>query len=424
VDDTTPLCERDRLFPTYDNNVSPYRDIDKVLRYSDYLDEQTGQLNAANLEQLERDFACMSFVGTSGNSFEKGLSAAVKTVSPEMTGGTVENPTDESAPNHGLLRDSAKFSVIFVTDENDCSHGDAELDKRTGCGSDICAIANHPDWDGPPLTPIDDLAQGLKDNLTGSKGYDVENESIIAASIHGRSVRYGVGYPDGQPPLTMEACQAVSGQISESLAERTTCDTDFGTAYSGDRYDRFLRKFDPKQVFPRIPADPNVNLDGLICQPERIDNTLEQIGETIAGSVSSCITNVPFSCSADEDCPAYAFGEGTEQCLPFGESSDSYCNSGIQVRLYPGDNTLADLENHEYCVPGSINSTMVPGGCVVDPTQYEFSACPGAETSAISLNWTDSRYFNTLSGYNVELVYTLLTGEPEVSANNGGGAAN
>jgi hypothetical protein len=418
-------CDRKNLFPTYENNVPPYRDISKILRFSDYLDPQTGQLTGAQEDQLRDDFACMSFVGTSGYTIEKGLQAAAKAVSPELTGGTVEEPTDDSAPNYGFLRDSAKFSVIFVTDENDCSHGDTELDIGTGCGTDICSLANHDDWEGPPLTEPEALADRLKENLSESKGYEVKSDAIIAASIHGVSKRYGAtpDYPSGQPPKNMAECEAITPPLSSSLEQIAPCNTpDFGTAFSGDRYEDFLRQFDPNQIFPKIPADPTQPLEGLICSPGRIAGTLEDIGRTIAGSVASCIYQVPHICSTSEECPAYAYGEGTKECLAFGESGDSYCNSGIQLRMYPGDNTMADLEAHEYCVPGSIGSEMVPDGCVIKPEMYTFSACPGAETEAINLDWTDSKYFNALSGYNVELVYTLLTEEQEQAAPANGGA--
>jgi hypothetical protein len=410
--DDNDVCSRNNLFPTYDDG-SPYRDIDKVLKFSDYLDPTSGQLDDAQRAKLEADFACMSFVGTSGNSVEKGLAAVELATSPEMTGGTVENPTDESAPNFGFLRDSAKFSVIFVTDETDCSH-DGTLDEGTSCGDDVCAFANHPDLEGEsPLIPSEKFATDVIQNLTDSKGYDVANESIIAASIHGNWRRYGAmaDYPSGEPPAT-NTCTDLP---SESIAERPSCDTEFGSAYSGDRYERFLRQFE--NVFPKKPDDPNQRMKGLICSPQEIATTLEQIGETIAGTVSSCIDEVPSICTTSDDCPTYSFGEGTAECLPFGESGKSYCNSGIQVRLYPGaETTLADVESHEYCVPGSVDSQLTPGGCVVDPAQYSFEACPGAETLAINLNWTDSRYFNTLSGYKVELVYRLLTEPLEPAA--------
>ncbi|QDG51511.1 hypothetical protein FIV42_12375 [Persicimonas caeni] len=449
ISDDDIACHLDRscgepheMFPTAPDGTqpyagmpateSPYRDIPKVLRFGDYRDD-AGNLD---VEGLRKDFACMSLVGTRGYSIEKGLAAAVKAVSPEMTGGTLDEPTDKDAPNHGFLRDAAKFAVIFVTDETDCSQSgqyehfaDEEEFEGTTCSGQICAFANAPGLENSPLIPAADLADSLKQNLTASKGYDVENDSVIAASIHGRWKRYGVNYPDGQP-LTPQECKGMQERPDpEGRGEQTSCNTTFGTAYSGDRYERFLRQFDPEQVFPKIPDNPNTYMDGLICRPGEIANTLESLGRTIAGSVSQCIYQVPYACDSSDQCPAFAFGGGTPECLPFGQKPNtSYCNSGLQLRLYPGkddgDKTFADLQNHEYCIPESIDSSMTPGGCVIKRDKYAISACPGAPELAINLTWTDDRYFNTLSGYEVELVYTLLPETDDSASNNGSETTN
>lgn len=409
---------------------SPYREIPKVLKFSEYRNPDTGVLEE---ERLRKDFACMSLVGTRGYSIEKGLAAAVEAVSPAMTGGPAENPTDKTAPNHGFLRDAAKFSVIFVTDETDCSQSgqyehyeNQDKFEGTACYGEICAFANAPGLEKSPLIPPQDLADSLKQNLSASKGYDVEDDAIIAASIHGRWKRYGEDYPDGQA-LTPQDCKNL--ETTGERGEQTSCNTAFGTAFSGDRYERFLRQFNPDQVFPTIPSAPGAHMDGLICRPNEITNTLKSLGQKIAGSVSQCIYRVPHACDSSDQCPAFAFGDDTAECLPFGQKPGaSYCNSGLQVRLYPGkgegDKTFADLQNHEYCIPESIDSPMTPGGCVIKRDKYEFGACPGAPELAINMTWTDDRYFNSLSGYEVELVYTVLPEADDSSSNNGADAGN
>jgi hypothetical protein len=275
------VCDPQNLFPGVEGQTSPYRDIPKVLRSSDY-EDATGQLQLA---RIEADFACMSMVGTRGNPVEKGLAAAARAVSPDMTGGTVENPTDTSAPNHGLLRENAKFSAIFVTDENDCSH-DGTLPEDTPCGDDICAFANHPDVQDSPLISSADMATLVKDNLSDSKGYTVTNDAVVAASIHGNAKRYGAtsDYPQGDPQ-DYEACKDLQQPPSDSVEEQTSCNSQFGSAFSGDRYERFLRQFDASQVFPTVPGDPNAHMDGLICEPAQFGDTLEGIGTMLAGSL-------------------------------------------------------------------------------------------------------------------------------------------
>lgn len=432
--DCAEPADPESLFPTTPAGASPgpetpeadnpYRTFGKFLSAEDY--RVNGQLD---LERLRDDFSCASLVGTRGFAVEKGLAAAVKAVSPEMTGGTEENPIDESAPNFGFLRDKANFATIFVSDENDCSH-DGSLEDAGQCGDDVCEFVNSPTYPDSPLISPQKLATDMVTNLAETKGRNVEKSvddirnSVVVASINGNWRRYNeepASYPEGTAPTDVNALSCDSG-LDASIEKKVSCLSSFGSAYSGDRYERFLRQFNQKYVFPDIPDSPDQHAPGLICQPDSIPQTLANIGQTIAGSVSQCIFDVPFECSTTDECPAFYYGDGTSACVPFGNSGKSYCNSGVQVRMYPGKgdsaHTFEELQQHEYCIPDSIDSTMTPGGCVVKRDEYEFQPCPGAETQAVDMIWTDPLYFEKLAGYDVELVYTLL---PD-NADNGGGA--
>ncbi len=126
-DSATPGCaattggvDRDGSFTMTDvfPLATEYRAIPKVLRAEEYV--TGGNLDA---ERLRSDFAYMSLVGTRGYGLEKGLQAAVEAVSPELTSLVSESPSaDVTAPNHGFLRRDSGFTMIFVTNENDCSH--------------------------------------------------------------------------------------------------------------------------------------------------------------------------------------------------------------------------------------------------------------------------------------------------------------
>ncbi|MFW5966326.1 MAG: hypothetical protein ACOCV2_02355, partial [Persicimonas sp.] len=192
-----PVTE-DGKQPTWETpaDESPYREIPLVMRAEDY-ENSDGTLDR---EQLEDDFACMSLVGTRGYAIEEGLGAAARAVSPDITGGPVESPSDESAPNHGLIRQDANFSTIFVTDENDCS-GLEDKHLGTKCSSDICSFANHPDTEDSPIDSTSKLAERFRTNLRKSKYPDssddveIAEDELILASIHGSWRRYGE-HPD------------------------------------------------------------------------------------------------------------------------------------------------------------------------------------------------------------------------------------
>ena len=80
---------------------------------------------------LERRFRCMTQVGTKGDTFEAGLEAMERALSPAMTA--------DGAPNAGFLRDDAYLGVVFLSDENDCSGGLAACDLELGDADAFCA---------------------------------------------------------------------------------------------------------------------------------------------------------------------------------------------------------------------------------------------------------------------------------------------
>ncbi len=269
----------ENLFPQPDGGQSPYRELPKVIRSTDYSAD-----NKVDLERIAKDFACMSFVGTRGYFFEKGLGAAVKAVSPQLTGGSVEAPTDESAPNHGLFRRDSRTALIFVSDENDCTH-DGSLDEKTVCGDDVCAFANNPNFPNSPLIDPSELADEFLTNLSATKGREVSPNEITVASIVGAWKRYGEtsSYPAGQAPMSFDMCNSTQQPLDDDLHKQPACQSaEFGTAFSGDRYDRFMRNF--PVTYPPVPDAPDQHIPGIACHRDQIPATLSAIGETAARS--------------------------------------------------------------------------------------------------------------------------------------------
>jgi hypothetical protein len=402
VDPNCAATDTADLFPAMRDGQSPYRTIPTVLSASDsnYQDAD----GYVDLAKLERDFACMSFVGTRGYAFEKGLGAAVEAVSPEMTGGTVESPTDTSAPNHGLLRDDAQLAVIFLTDENDCTH-DGSLNE---CQSRVCEFANHPDFaDDSPLIGPEELSDDFVRNVAASKGLDVDEfarRTIVVASLHGKSRRYGATpeYPAQTPPSPNTCGEDV---LPEYEIDTSCFSPEFGSAYSGDRYERFMRTFDTERIYPR--PDDNDRLAGLICTPDDFGLYMSGVAATIVGSVEQCITQQPRGCeeSATDTCGEFAFGDGTGECEQFGKTERSFCNSAVQVRLFAEERGLEALRSQEYCIPGSLDSSLTPQGCVVKRDKYQFGDCSGVGIDAgFTIEWPEDRWFEKLRGFEIEVV--------------------
>lgn len=417
-------CQPEDLFPA----ASAYRNIPKVLRSDDYK-TSTGALDVTRLTD---DFSCSSLVGTRGYGIETGLVAAVEAVSPSNTGGPIDgidgvDTVDGSAPNHGLIRKDARFALIFVTDENDCSHEGArnlpdyvdaarpELNLSSSCGGDICEIENKEGAANSALIPVGDLKDQFMNNLALSKGKiygdNFKDAEVLVASIHGKSQRY-----DGVVP-TEDDCS--NGSFS---AIPPTCATTLGIARSGDRYDRFLREFPKDNFYPPEAVDnPDAALFGWMCTGD-FGPALQAIGEFFGSGGAGCINRPVLPCEgpADTSCPSIPYtGEaGTCTLVPNSDTGSGeakyYCDSGIQLRARVVDPTvdaIAVLEETGYCVEGSIGDRTFPDGCVISTTKYSIDPCPSG-LPGVKFLWADEiEAQRVMAGMEIQLRYNSLTSE-------------
>jgi hypothetical protein len=394
------------LFPPGD----AYRDIPLVLRRQDYLSDGN-----VDKEALRADFACMSFVGTSGWSFEKGLGAAQAATHPDMVGSYYdpdarEAPADK--PNYGLIRKDADFSVIFVTDENDCTYdndrnetiSDALQITEVGsqCGDDACAFANSTQVDPSesPLIPTSEIAARIVEQLATIKESDFSSDRVVAASIHGQPNRY-----DG--PVRSAAECGADGY--EGIGP--TCSSPLGTAYSGDRYQRFVETFGEGQHFPDTD-DPDINTDAQICIEEGFGGPLAKIAELIVGRTKVCITADVYPCAESAQCPLSADleAEGVQRsCEQFAQTGDMYCRNAIQLVMRPPSDAADPeqlLRQTDYCFPGTVGLPELDGGCIVDHDRYVLRTC-AANDLGLTVEWTDDAARETIGDFEVDVRYAV-----------------
>ena len=282
--DGSGRADLDDLFPPF----SDYKSIPKVLRSKDYL-QADGSLN---LRELRQDFMCISTVGTRGYGIEKGIRAAVDALSVENTGGVPGGAgADASAPNHGLIRKDARFSLVFFSDENDCSHdgnineGNLSQPQESCLMTSVCDYENSTAVTNSRLTSVAMLAQELRSNLAKTKGVPTLPEaSFTIASIVGTSKRFDTPVPQ---------CSTLPPEELPVLSD--ACVTMLGKVGSGDRYERFMRQFEhfyPNgngQITPDNRLDETVTLPlGAMCNPIGFGSEIREIGRFFGSTPDPC----------------------------------------------------------------------------------------------------------------------------------------
>ncbi len=370
----------------------------KFLRAEDYRNED----RTLRTEELRRDFSCASMVGMRGYGFERGLAAIIKSVDPELTGGP--DGVVGEFPNAGFLRADARTGILIVTDENDCSH-DGTLDEQDTCGSSMCEMSEN--MVPSPLLSVVDLKNDLMANLGASMGREgaEPEDSVIVASIHGPYQPY----PLTRPSDDFFDNKSIGGknQCIQGWDIPASCASSKGIAFSGHRYDRFIRQF--AKFFPSAPEnDPTAPVAGLICN-EDFGSALEDIANLFRTESGGCIQDIYRCAGPDSSCPAFADSADNGTCTAYPQGNQGYyCDSGIQVRIHSSaTDAAARLEATGYCEPGTIDTIDYRGGCVVARTNYRFDACPG-DGKGVALEWNDPQAHNILSGMVTQMRYAKL----------------
>ncbi len=412
-----------------------YRNLPVVFRSEDYTDSA----GVLDIDRFRRDFGCAALVGTRGYGIERGLDAVVTAVSPELTGGPDATSEDrEQFPNAGFIRSTADTGVIFITDENDCSH-DGTLNEQTQCGVHNCTIQENLGDQGA-LTPVEDLYSDFILNLAQSRGASIDMSGSGAQSL--AEVEH-INQLDPNSPARLGLDQLAQTVLPASLhapfrrvspvdspqscpdepwTVSPSCRTEMGRGWSGHRYEFFLRNF--PQFFPSAdPENPDSPLDGLICHD--FSDAIEEIADFFRSEATGCIEDV-FPCRGldDDSCPAHPHTGAEGECVQYpGDSNSYYCDTGVEVRLIPpeeGDaNPNALLENTGYCIEGTYDDPAFPGTCVASPSLYRWGRCEGRD-AALDLQWVEEEANQILAGFRT---ITRYASNPiEESADDGGDA--
>jgi len=206
---------------------------------------------------VEADFkSAMLGVGTYGSSIERGLDAMEVFLTPDSRRGEgCDNDLD------GFLRPDGHLLVVFVVDEDDCSHRDGEggfpdelADEPQTCGDHPSLFTNHSSTrcveQADRLASIDSYRATLRGLVAGGRTTDVY-VAVVGGLVEqgGRLEPAGcLGTDDG----------GVTGGCLETFGTSTECAQTDGccTADAASRYVQLARA---------VNAD---SLVGSICAPD------------------------------------------------------------------------------------------------------------------------------------------------------------
>jgi hypothetical protein len=202
-----------------------------------FIEASDGERTRNYQGQLEKVFACMAQVGTSGCGYEHQLASTVKALTaPE---------------NAGFLRDDAYLQLILITDEDDCS-ADPSSDLFTMSFPDEepsyrCARAGHlcqgrPPGDAELNVPLSDCQPSENGALTNVSRFveqiralKKDPKKILVSGIFGWPTSgadtYRVGRGEHGHWDYLSACQSENGDATAALRIKQFVDA-FGPNHS------------------------------------------------------------------------------------------------------------------------------------------------------------------------------------------------
>lgn len=141
-----------------------------------------------------QEFQSRVIVGTNGSDMERGLEAAWVALNEPLI----------SDANQGFLRDDSILSIIFVSDENDCSDRGAFPDTADGTTCYEEAMQDQ-------LVPI-------RDYMDDYRSLREDGASLVVSAIVGPDVSEGC--PNTWPGTRYRAVAEATGGISASICEQ------------------------------------------------------------------------------------------------------------------------------------------------------------------------------------------------------------
>jgi hypothetical protein len=216
---------------------------------------EAGSVDGPTLENVVRDFGCVSRVGVSGCPFEQQLEAMWKAVAPrEGTDPTLHTFLGGSkghggtgGMNEGFVRENAILAVVQVSDEEDCSikENGRDLFSLSGNATNRFGPANEINMRCGRFGDKEDLLWPADRYVRGLQKLKPENpDRVIFAAIVGIPIGSNTMTPDailGLPEMEFKLSAASVAAPANTQVPATACSVP-GTARPEEAYParRFL----------------------------------------------------------------------------------------------------------------------------------------------------------------------------------------
>ena len=311
-------------------------EVPENLRYCDGLDlpqpflrrADYGELGQAlDVTRLASDFRCIGSTGSCGIGFEQGLSSVERALSPELRSGF----------NEGFLRDDAFLLVIVLSDEDDCSNGDAfNLTRDVDCyaaerRADLISVPSVYETLVALKTPSEAAAPGLTAEERQREG---ERRLLIAGII---------GADDGRDPLPLAEVTCDNCWPQFSCIESIGGQQNAVEAVDGERYRELIELAGSRGV------------EESICQGS-FAAALDRIGDILRENLDlQCLVRQPRTCDTAADC-----APGVD-CVNPGDVTvgEKYC-ADFEIRLTVQRNESVPFEDQ--VGPGPAGADTVAEG--------------------------------------------------------------
>ncbi len=219
--------------------------------YSTYLSYYSDEPDVALVDKMAVDFGCIATLGTDGCGFEQQFKAARKALT-----------THASGANAGFLRPDSILTILFVTDEEDCSvapdHEEIFDLTRTDLGDVNLRCFQHPY-----------MVQTVDEYVESFRTLREDPDDLVLGFIVGvPPVNVCQGDEEGEG-VDLEACLALT-EMQEGIDPThmtqllPACSTSDGYAFPARRFLRLAQQFADNSVVQSICTnDFGPAIDGL-----------------------------------------------------------------------------------------------------------------------------------------------------------------